>query len=153
MQQRWCCIPRDAPKAAQKPGTPFIPTLSLELTAGKTPSMSCSLGAVLEQHGQAGKEGIPVAFAAVTTSMDAPGKTTHPSWLRHRPAHQLKKPLVEETEAFLLLVPALGTTKPRGTATGSVPTGEGAGNKALSKGCFNKQEPVKSHSSQTLISV
>lgn len=52
--------------------------LALGLTADKTPIMSCSLGAVLEQHGQAGEEGIPVVFAEVNPNMDAPGKTIHP---------------------------------------------------------------------------
>lgn len=65
----------------------------------------------------------------------------------------LQKPLVEETETSLLLIPALATAKPQGTAVGSIPTREGAGNTALSEGCSNKQEPVKSCPSQTLISV
>lgn len=69
------------------------------------------------------------------------------------PRPPVQKPLGEETEASLLLAPVPATAKPGGTAAGSVLTGEGAGNTALSEGCSNKQEPVKSHPSRTLISV
>lgn len=158
MQQGCPCIPRDDLKEAQKPDTPTHPHVSTGADCGQDPppSISHSSGALSEQHGWEGEEGIPVAFAAVTTGVDAPpGKTAHPCRLRHhrRLAHRFKGPFVEETEAFLPLVPALATTEPWGTAAGSFPSGEGAGNTALSEGCSNKQEPVISHPSQMLISV
>lgn len=59
----------------------------------------------------------------------------------------VQKPLVEETEAFLLLILALATANHR-DCRGQCPHQGGAGNTAWSEGCSNKQEPVKSHPSQ-----
>lgn len=156
MQQGWPCVPSDVLKEAQQPGTPKHPHASTRSDGGQDPQhlqqLRSHFGTAQTGRGERHPSCICSGYHQCGCSL---GKTAHPHRLGHhrRLSHWFKSPLSKKQRRLCHSSRPRQTTKPRGTATGSVRTGEGGGNTALSEGCPNKQEPVKSYPSQTLISV